>query len=264
MKQVPFDAGWPESWKLSHHCDQLERSVDGARTGYVYTYRERQRRTLDLVQRAALPPATVLDLAAGQGNFTLALAELGYDVTWNDLRAEVADYVRLKYERGRVRYAPGNAFDLDFHDCFDVVLAGEVIEHVAHPDRFLTNAARMIKRGGHLVLTTPNGAYFRNPLPRFSEHKDPSRFESAQFQPNSSGHIFLLHEDEIRALADRSGLNVIALQTFANVLTNGHLKTGALLRVMPSGVVTALERVTQRLPFGSRLNTSIAVLLRKR
>lgn len=264
MKQVPFDSSWPESWKLSHHYDELEQSAAPPRTGYVYTYSERRRRTLELMRRAALPPATVLDLAAGQGSFTLALAELGYDVTWNDLRADLAGYVQLKYERGTVRYAPGNAFALGFRECFDIILAAEVIEHVAHPDQFLAHAAEMVRPGGHLVLTTPNGAYFRNPLPRFSEHADPAIFESKQFQPDADGHIFLLHEDEIRALADQSGLDVVDIQFFANPLTNGHLKTAPLLRVLPAGVVKWTEQLTESLSFGSRMHTSIAALLRKR
>ncbi len=264
MKKVPFDNSWPDSWKLSHHYDLLEQPGAEDRTGYVYTYRERWKRTLALVKRAAPPPATVLDVAAAQGNFSLALAELGYDVTWNDLRVELADYVRLKYDRGNLHYAPGNAFELGFRECFDVVLITEVIEHVAHPDAFLTQIAQMVRPGGHVVLTTPNGAYFRNRLPRFSDHPDPSRFESMQFQPDSDGHIFLLHEDEIRALADQSGLDVVELQMFANSLTNAHLKTAPLLRVLPSGVVNVIERATETLPFRSRLHTSIAVLLRKR
>jgi 2-polyprenyl-6-hydroxyphenyl methylase/3-demethylubiquinone-9 3-methyltransferase len=264
MKQVAFDENWPDSWKLSHHYDRLEQADGAPRTGYVYAYRERRRRTLDLVRKAAAPPATVLDLAAGQGSFTLALAELGYVVTWNDLRADLADYVRLKYERGTVHYAPGNAFELGFRECFDVVIAAEVIEHVAHPDQFLANAASMLKPGGHLVLTTPNGAYFRNALPRFSEHADPSSFVSKQFQPNSDGHIFLLHDDEIRAMAAASSLSVLELQTFANVLTNGHVKTEPLLRVLPGSVVNSFERLTPHLPFASRLHTSTAALLRKR
>ncbi len=264
MRRPPLDSTWPDSWKLSHHYDQLEQLGAAQRTGYVYTYRERWRRTLNLVRRAAPPPAKVLDVAAAQGNFSLALAELGYDVTWNDLREELAGYVRLKHERGTLHFAPGNAFELGFRECFDIVLITEVIEHVAHPDQFLAQVAQMVQPGGHVILTTPNGAYFRNPLPRFSDHPDPSSFESAQFRPDSDGHIFLLHEDEIRSLAELSGLDVVDIDIFANALTNGHMKTAPLLRVLPPRVVRAIERMTQALPFRSRQHASLAALLRKR
>ena len=83
----------------------------------------------------------MFDPAAGQGNFSLALAERGYRVTWNDLRVDLAGYVRLKHEHGEIEFAPGNAFALEFPEPFDAVLMTEVIEHVAHPDDFLAKTA---------------------------------------------------------------------------------------------------------------------------
>jgi 2-polyprenyl-6-hydroxyphenyl methylase/3-demethylubiquinone-9 3-methyltransferase len=83
-----------------------------------------------------------------QGNVSLALAELGYRVTWNDLRADLADYVRLKYETGSITFAPGNTFELAFAERFDAVLATDVIEHVAHQDEFLRQLAGLARPGG--------------------------------------------------------------------------------------------------------------------
>ena len=124
--------------------------------------------TLAILGEVLEPGARVLDVAGAQGNFSLALAEMGYRVTWNDLRGELADYVRLKHERGAVEYAPGNMFELRADTLFDAVLITEVIEHVAHPDQFLAQAAALVRPGGYVVMTTPNGRYFRNTLPKFS------------------------------------------------------------------------------------------------
>lgn len=265
MKLPVAQIDWPESWVTSRYYDRLE--IEGARDclGYSHAYAERRARTFDLVRRAAVPPARVLDIAAAQGNFALSLAELGYEVTWNDLRAELADYVKLKHERGEIRYAPGDVFALGFGAEFDVVLATEIIEHVAHPDQFLRRVASLVKPGGHVVLTTPNGGYFLNRLPKFSECPDPSQFESAQFRPNADGHIFLLHEDEIAPLAAGAGLEVVELSLFTNSLTNGHVKTERLLRVLPKSVVDGVESGTQALPRALRRRTcsAMAVLLRK-
>ncbi len=41
-------------------------------------------------------------------------------------------------------------------DSFDVVSAGEVIEHIYDPDRLLAETRRVLRPGGHVVLTTPN------------------------------------------------------------------------------------------------------------
>ena len=35
----------------------------------------------------------------------------------------------------------------------------EVIEHVAHPDRLLQQAAALVRPGGYVVMTTPNGRF---------------------------------------------------------------------------------------------------------
>lgn len=263
MKRVLYNDAWPHAWKLSYHYDGIELYGERARSGYAYAYAARRRHTLEFVSRAAAPPARVLDVAAGQGNFTLALAELGYEVTWNDLRTELADYVRLKHERGIVHYAPGNVLDLGVRACFDVALITEVIEHVAHPDAFLARVAEMVVPGGHIVMSTPNGGYLFNKLPIFSGHPDPSVFEAEQFEPNASGHIFLLHDNEIGPLAAQAGLEVVEHRVFANVLTSGFLKTGPLLRLLPRRVVTGLEAVSRQVPFLRGLHTSTVTLFRK-
>jgi 2-polyprenyl-6-hydroxyphenyl methylase/3-demethylubiquinone-9 3-methyltransferase len=266
VKRLALDAAWPPSVRESHRYDELELWGSAANPGYTYAYRNRFDITIGLVSRAARPPARVLDLAAAQGNFTLTLAEMGYDVVWNDLRAELADYVRQKHERGKVEFIPGNVFDLPAERVgrFDVVLATEVIEHVAHPDRFLAKLAGFLKPDGAIVVTTPNGGYCRNRLPRFSDCPDPSAFEAVQFRPNSDGHIFLLHPDEIVSLAQKAGLTVERLILFNNPLTSGHVKTGPLLRLLPRGLVHLLERATRKLPPAVRrpLSAQLAAALK--
>lgn len=262
------DPAWPESWRLSHLYDLLElgaHPVPGRR-GYGYAWRNRLGKTLELIQSVARPPARVLDVAAAQGNLTLKLAELGYDVTWNDLRIELADYVRLKWEKGDVTYAGGDVFELQFPFLFDVIVATEIIEHVAHPDQFLAQMAGLVKPGGHLVLTTPNGGYFLNHLPKFSDCADPSQFEAMQFKPNSDGHIFLLHQDEVMQLADKAGLDVVCCDFLSNPLTCGHRKTEMLLKFLPASWVRRVETWTSMSKgrWASRYHFLLAILLRRR
>lgn len=265
MKQVVLQDDWVASWKTSFEYDRMEVYGERHHRGYLYAYDNRRRKTLGLLDAVLRPGSTVLDIAGAQGNFSLALAELGYKVTWNDLRAELAGYVKLKHERGEVHFAPGNAFELTFPEQFDAVLITEVIEHVAHPDEFLLNAARLCKPGGYVIMTTPNGAYCRNSLPKFSRCNDPARFESGQFEPDADGHIFLLHPEEVPPLAAHAGLEVDALALFTNPLTHGYMKTEALLHAIPRPVVEAFERLSQQLPQGvrRRLLVQMGVRLRK-
>jgi 2-polyprenyl-6-hydroxyphenyl methylase/3-demethylubiquinone-9 3-methyltransferase len=265
MKRVVSEPGWPDSWKLSYSYDLLEVYGSRENLGYSYAFARRRSEALDLLANVLPHGGRVLDVAAAQGNFTLLLAERGYDVTWNDLRAELAAYVALKHETGRIAYAPGNAFELTFPEAFDAVLITEVIEHVAHPDDFLAHVATLVRPGGYVVMTTPNGAYVRNRLPRFSACPDPSMYEAMQFGPNADGHIFLLHPDEIPALARGAGLTIERLETFTTPLTAGHLKTGRALRRIPRSFVETAERACARLPspLRRRLHIQMSVLFRR-
>jgi len=249
MKRVQPDPNWPQSWKDSYFYDQSEIYGEISHHGYAYAYENRRRETMRLLTEVLTPGARILDIAAAQGNFSLALAELGFDVTWNDLRAELVDYVQLKHERGPIQYAAGNAFELRFPSLFDAALITEIIEHVAHPDEFLAKAAALVRPGGSLVMTTPNGAYFKNRLPKFSDCADPAVFESVQFQPNADGHIFLLHPDEIEPLAQKAGLRVEKIALFTNPLSAGYMKTEALLKILPRKMVQIAETVSRSLPF---------------
>lgn len=266
MKRVHLADDWKDSWKYSYPYDLLEiYGETDHHIGYAYAYRNRRDSTLSLVESVLKKGDTILDVAAAQGNFSLKLAEMGYAVTWNDIREELIDYVKMKHEFGQVDYRPGNVFDINFKQPFDLVLATEIIEHVAHPDEFLKNISALAKPGGHIVISTPLGSYFKNDLPKFSEFADPSIFEARQFGPNSEDHIFLLHIEEIKTLAAQAGLEVSKVSYYTNPLTNGHVKLNRLLEILPESLVFSIEGITQRLPYsiGKKIHSGFSVLMRK-
>ncbi len=104
MKRPQFLSSWPVEWKLCFEYDLQEVFSPDPRSGYSRAYLNRRQHTLDLIQKAVSPPARVLDVAAAQGNFSIGLAELGYEVTWNDLRVTLEEYVRMKDDTGRLHY----------------------------------------------------------------------------------------------------------------------------------------------------------------
>lgn len=256
MRRIALDESWPDTWKYSYPYDLVEiygeQSTD---YGYAYAYQNRRQKAIKLLTSVLPKNSRILDVAGAQGNFSLSLAELGYRVTWNDLRAELVDYVKLKHEHGTIDFRPGNVFELSNVELFDGVLITEIIEHVAHPDDFLRQIAKLVRPGGYIVMTTPNGGYFMNALPRFSDCKNPDAFEANQFQPNSDGHIFLLWPDEIVSLAEKAGLIVDKVSLFSTPLCSGHLKLRYLLPYLPKSLVEIFERCAGFLP--SRLSTKI-------
>lgn len=265
IKRPALDPSWPRSWTDSYAYDSFSVWPGRTARGFRVAYRNRFARTIDYLRAAKPAGGRVLDLAAAQGNFSIVLAALGYQVTWNDLRDDIIGYVRLKTDRTDIHFLPGNIFDLPVEQVgrFDAVIATEIIEHVAHPDAFLRKLAGFLEPDGVIVLTTPNGRYFRNTLPRFSDCLDPSQFEAMQFKPDADGHIFLLYPDEIVTLAQKAGLKVDRLSFFNNPLTAENLKTRYLSPILPYGLVDAIERGTQALPDGlsQRLHMQSAALL---
>jgi 2-polyprenyl-6-hydroxyphenyl methylase/3-demethylubiquinone-9 3-methyltransferase len=98
-------------------------------------------------------------------------------------------------------------------------------------------------------LTTPNGGYFRNRLPRFSECPDPSVYEAEQFKPDADGHIFLIHVDELAGRAQPASLEIVDIDSFTNPLTVGQVKLSLLHHVLLRGLVGQIDAWSQaRLP----------------
>ena len=64
--------------------------------------------------------------------------------------------VRRINEFGRYRFVVGNVEDMPFVEMYDVVTAGELVEHIYNMGLFLDSAWRALRPGGHLVITTPN------------------------------------------------------------------------------------------------------------
>ena len=53
----------------------------------------------------------------------------------------------------------GNAEEVSLDRAFDVIVAGELIEHLGNPSRFLENMRGHLHKNGEIVLTTPNPFY---------------------------------------------------------------------------------------------------------
>lgn len=267
MKRVYIEDHWNDTWKGCYPYDLLEIYGEiASNRGYAYAYENRRKHVLDLVKSVVDKGARILDVAAAQGNFTLALAEAGYEVTWNDIRSELAEYVEMKRDKGSITYKPGNAFEIDFTEPFDMVIALEVIEHVAHPDAFLENLSKLVKPGGYVLVSTPLGTYFKNKLPKFSEYANPADFESIQFGPNSNDHIFLLHPHEMEEMAAAAQLQVVSMVCYSNPLTHGHIKLNKLLKFIPKKFVFGLDSFTQKLPgfLRNKIHTNFSTLMQRK
>lgn len=100
---------------------------------------------------AELPPGRVLDVPAGGGLQTAALAALGFSVCSVDL------FPHRRHQPGQSWICADANDPLPFRTGgFDYLLCREGIEHLEDQMGFLRECARVVKPGGRLILTTPN------------------------------------------------------------------------------------------------------------
>jgi SAM-dependent methyltransferase len=113
-----------------------------------------------LLRRAGLGPrlpgGLALDLGCGAGPGLRYFTQQGMLTVGLDRSRYALDEARrLASPRGLVQGDLGR--DLPFRsECFGLVFASEVIEHLADGPAFLRECRRILRPGGQLVITTPN------------------------------------------------------------------------------------------------------------
>lgn len=99
----------------------------------------------------------VLDIACGTGLLGKLFSDniYGFDLNTKAVRVAKTYGIKAKLNDAEKRWPYHNSF-------FDVVLASHIIEHVRDPDFLLTEAMRVLKPEGYLVVITPNLASWFN------------------------------------------------------------------------------------------------------
>jgi ubiquinone/menaquinone biosynthesis C-methylase UbiE len=127
---------------------------------FTYNLREsRLQKCASIIE--SLVPGKLLDIGCSKGDWALRWKAQGWETAGLDVNR---DNVAAARSAGiDARFCDLNRDPLPFSDAeFDLIFAGEVIEHLVDTDGFLHEVRRCTKPGGHLLLTTPNLASFEN------------------------------------------------------------------------------------------------------
>jgi len=95
-----------------------------------------------------------LDLGCGEGRLTSFMGEFS-DADGIELSKTAVEIASSHY--AHVNYFEGNILEYNFKEnYYDVVISQEVIEHIVDQELYLKICNRVLRKGGYLILTTPN------------------------------------------------------------------------------------------------------------
>jgi 2-polyprenyl-3-methyl-5-hydroxy-6-metoxy-1,4-benzoquinol methylase len=108
---------------------------------------------------ALAPGARILDCGAAFGALMAAAEERGWQAYGIELAPEAAAAIARRFGPERVFSGPFEqaAFPSLTAEAFDAVFMCDFIEHVRDPAAVMAKACRLLRPGGTLVLTTPDG-----------------------------------------------------------------------------------------------------------
>src|SRR5947207_8228151 len=146
-----------ERWDPAGKFAPLHR-LNPVRIGYIRDRAAAHWRR-DPLAGAPLEGLSRLDIGCGGGLLSEPMARLGARVTAIDAAARNIAVANRHAEKQRLRidYRPGAVESLaQAGPRFDIVLALEIVEHVADAPLFLKSCGRLVRPGGLLFLSTLN------------------------------------------------------------------------------------------------------------
>jgi len=177
------------------------------------------------------PNKLVLDLGCGDGFLMTRMRSLNNQI----IGVETAESAILKARKKGFKI-----YDLLLEDkwCesitekFDVVFAGEIIEHIFDTDNFLQNIRKVLKTNGRLIITTPNVASLgRRIFLLFG--KNPLLETTAR--DYDAGHIRYFTRSTLKKLLIENDFKIIQIESsVVNFSNSGNFFSSLLAKVFPS------------------------------
>ena len=169
---------------------------------------------------------SVLDLGAGSGYFRNDwFHQLILDVASEAVGVEMSnDFIEGALAKSGVQLVLGDAETVRLERTFDVVFAGELIEHLSCFTGLLETAHAHLESGGRLVLTTPNAFAVSNFVYRFGGR--------ALVHPE---HTCWFCADTLSQLLERHKFKVVSVEYLAHTTpgTLRRLAAGAVRMLLP-------------------------------
>ena len=150
------------------------------------------------------PDDTLLELAAGTGVFTAALAAHARTVVATDFAPQMLRIAQTKVQADNVSFAVADACHLPYADgSFDVVFVANALHIMPDPAQAMREIRRVLKPNGRLIAPTfvrtgsLGDRLWSRILVLFTGFPDHQKWTAAQFQQFITSHAFTITEEAI-------------------------------------------------------------------
>ncbi|MEP7263114.1 MAG: methyltransferase domain-containing protein [Bacteroidota bacterium] len=111
----------------------------------------------DMIQTYCQTGARILDIGCGNGNIARGIGSLGYTVKGIDFSNAAINYATSRNKADNVTFCVQSAEEVTSGEQYDAIICSEVLEHLNQPSSLVKIIARILKPGGVLIATVPNG-----------------------------------------------------------------------------------------------------------
>ena len=207
--------------------------------------------------------ARAVDVGGGYGRLCILLEKYADKVTLAEPSQQQLDIAKdfLK-DRPKIERRLMQADQLAFKDgSVDLVTLIRVMHHLPNPEAELAEIARILTKGGHAIIEVANYTHARNRLKYLLKGK------KLPLKPVDIRSAANRRDDEI-AFVNHNPHTVIKQLVHAGfkierVLSVSNLRSPTLKKIMPKGVMLAIEKVMQPTLASSFFGPSVFFLVKK-
>jgi len=198
-------------------------------TLFNYHYLCRYRSILRIIKKTAIKNPSILEIGCGTGLLTRKLVRLSSQILGIDYSPkaiEIAQQINAKIPFEVVDFTNDEDIKLKIKTKYQIIVASEVLEHIADKSEFFRKAHRVLTDDGFLIITTPNkevlnkyniqGDQFRE---EFQSFEDITNLVNGLFEIIYQGSTYFIKPT--RNIISRQILNFIKIRLFRQILNKG-------------------------------------------
>ncbi len=145
----------------------------------------------------------ILDIGCGSGDTLFQLKNIGWDVYGLDIDKSAIQVARKRGLK-KVTFGSYKTMGLYQDNYFDVIRLYHVIEHLDNPDALLVLAYQKLKKGGELIIGTPNAKSFAAKI-----------FKQYWYNLDCPRHLYVFNPKQLISLLKRTGFTNIKISFFS-------------------------------------------------